>query len=240
MLVLGAGPIGLAVVEVAKARGAKVYATDLSAERLSTAADLGATPVAGGAGLIERVLELTNGEGMPVVMEATGAVAAMEQTMDLVAAGGRIVILGLVKKGTGVTLPGLDFTRKEVTILRLARLGRLFPGGARPARVGQDPLSEDRQFLRARRSAGSLRQARRQSDGPAQGRLHTGGSMKFVTFSHRSGGDHHAGVLEGDKVACLTEAGIAKSVLEVVQGGAARSTRFAPASPRRRATRSPT
>ena len=117
VLVLGAGPIGLAVVEVAKASGAKVYATDISAERLSTAADLGATPVAGGAGLFERVLELTNGEGMPVVVEATGAVAAMEQTMDLVAAGGRIVILGLVKKGTGVTLPGLDFTRKEATIL---------------------------------------------------------------------------------------------------------------------------
>jgi L-gulonate 5-dehydrogenase len=117
VLILGAGPIGLAIVEVAKARGAKVYATDISAERLSTAADLGATPVAGGAGLVERVLELTNGEGMPVVMEATGAVAAMEQTMDLVAAGGRIVILGLVKKGTGVSLPGLDFTRKEATIL---------------------------------------------------------------------------------------------------------------------------
>ena len=43
--------------------------------------------------------------------------------------------------------------------------------------------------------------------------------MKLVTFSHRSGGDHHAGVLEGDQVACLTEAGIAKSVLEIVQGG---------------------
>ncbi|MEP9386392.1 zinc-binding alcohol dehydrogenase family protein [Mesorhizobium sp. KR9-304] len=117
VLVLGAGPIGLAVVEVARARGAKVYATDISAERLSTAADLGAIAVAGGAGLVERVLELTNGEGMPVVMEATGAVPAMEQTMDLVAAGGRIVILGLVKKGQGITLPGLDFTRKEVTIL---------------------------------------------------------------------------------------------------------------------------
>lgn len=117
MLVLGAGPIGLAIVEVARAIGAKVYATDLSAERLTTAASLGATPIAGGAGLLERVLELTNGEGMPVVMEATGAPAAMEQTIDLVAAGGRIVILGLVKKGQGITFPGLDFTRKEVTIL---------------------------------------------------------------------------------------------------------------------------
>ena len=44
--------------------------------------------------------------------------------------------------------------------------------------------------------------------------------MKLVTFSHRAGGDHHAGVLEGDQVACLTEAGIASTVLEIVQGGA--------------------
>ena len=117
VLVLGAGPIGLAIVEVARALGATVYATDLSAERLTTAADLGAIPVAGGAGLLERVMELTNGEGMPVVMEATGAAPAMEETIDLVAAGGRIVILGLVRKGQGITYPGLDFTRKEVTIL---------------------------------------------------------------------------------------------------------------------------
>ena len=113
---LGAGPIGLAVVEVARARGAKVYATDLSADRLKTAAELGAIPITGGEGLVERVLEITKGEGMPVVMEATGAPQAMEQCVDLVAAGGRIVIMGLVKKGLGVTFPGLDFTRKEMTI----------------------------------------------------------------------------------------------------------------------------
>lgn len=117
VLVLGAGPIGLAIVEVARAIGAKVYVTDLSAERLTTAAGLGALPVASGAGLADRVRELTKGEGMPLVMEATGAVPVMEQAIDLVAAGGRIVILGLLKKGQGVTFPGLDFTRKEVTIL---------------------------------------------------------------------------------------------------------------------------
>jgi L-gulonate 5-dehydrogenase len=117
VLVLGAGPIGLAMVEVARAIGATVYSTDISPERLATAADLGAIPVQGGDGLLNRVLALTNGEGMPVVMETTGAAAAMEATVDLVAAGGRIVIPGLVKKGLGITFPGLDFTRKEVTIL---------------------------------------------------------------------------------------------------------------------------
>ena len=42
VLVLGCGPIGLAVIEVAKARGADLVATDISPERLETAAKLGA------------------------------------------------------------------------------------------------------------------------------------------------------------------------------------------------------
>lgn len=46
--------------------------------------------------------------------------------------------------------------------------------------------------------------------------------MKLVTFSRRNGGhDHHAGVLDGDRVADLTEAGLADSVGEVVAGGKA-------------------
>jgi 2-keto-4-pentenoate hydratase/2-oxohepta-3-ene-1,7-dioic acid hydratase in catechol pathway len=44
--------------------------------------------------------------------------------------------------------------------------------------------------------------------------------MKLVTFSHRSGGHaSHAGVLDGETVACLTEAGLAASVMEIVTGG---------------------
>ena len=78
VLVLGVGPIGLAVVEVARAIGAKVYATDLSTERLGIAAQPGAIPLAGGKRLLARVLDLTGGEATPVVMEATGASSAME------------------------------------------------------------------------------------------------------------------------------------------------------------------
>ena len=81
------------------------------------AEELGGAPIAAGATLGEEVMRLTNGEGMPVVMEATGSVDAMQSTPDLVAAGGRIVIIGLVKKGVPVTFPGLDFTRKEMTIV---------------------------------------------------------------------------------------------------------------------------
>lgn len=117
ILILGCGPIGLALIEVAQARGATVIASDMLEDRMATAAQLGAEVLPAGDGLLEAVLQRTNGEGMPVVIEATGSPKAMEQTVDLVASGGRIVIVGLVRRGQMVEFPGLDFTRKELTVV---------------------------------------------------------------------------------------------------------------------------
>lgn len=117
VLVLGCGPIGLALIEVAKARGARVLATDIVPSRLEAAARFGATIVRGGETLIKDALDRTGGEGAHVVLEATGNPKAMEQTPFLVAAAGRIVIVGLVREGLGVTFPGLDYTRREMTVL---------------------------------------------------------------------------------------------------------------------------
>lgn len=131
VLVLGAGPIGLAVAEVARERGARVHVTDLNAERLAVAAQLGLDTIPGGETLAGAVLDLTRGEGIPVVMEATGAPQAMRTACELVAAGGRVVILGLVAKGVEVALPGLDFTRKEMTILGSRASTGCFPEALR-------------------------------------------------------------------------------------------------------------
>lgn len=117
VLILGCGPIGLALIEVAQARGARVVACDINPDRLDMARTLGAETLPADELLLPTVLAQTDGEGAPVVIEATGSVGAMESTPDLVAAGGRIVIVGLIKRGVGVTFPGLDFTRKEMTIL---------------------------------------------------------------------------------------------------------------------------
>ena len=127
VLILGAGPIGLALVEVARARGADVYITDLSPSRLAIAAELGARTLPAGEPLLDAAMQATNGEGFPVVIEATGAAKAMEQTVDLVASGGRIVIVGLVKKGLSIALPGLDLTRKEMTIVGSRASAGCFP-----------------------------------------------------------------------------------------------------------------
>lgn len=126
-LILGCGPIGLALIEVARQRGARVVATDIQPLRLEIAKQLGAETLVADDHLLSKVLEQTNGEGAPVVIEATGNSKAIEQTVELVAAGGRIVIVGLIKKGVGVTFPGLDFTRKEMTIVGSRASVNCFP-----------------------------------------------------------------------------------------------------------------
>ncbi len=117
MIVVGCGPIGIFCIEVARELGAKVYACDINPQRLEIAKELGATTMLSDDNLVKNILDHTNNEGFPLVIEATGVPTVMSQTVDMVAAGGRIVIAGLVKKGVGVTFEGLDFTRKELTIL---------------------------------------------------------------------------------------------------------------------------
>jgi L-gulonate 5-dehydrogenase len=117
VLILGCGPIGLALIEVARARGATVVATDMIESRMAIARQLGAETLLADDHLLDAILERTQGEGAPVVIEATGNTKAMESTVDLVAAGGRICIVGLVKRGTMINLPGLDLTRKEMTLV---------------------------------------------------------------------------------------------------------------------------
>ncbi len=127
VLVLGCGPIGLALIDVLRAKGAEVFATDINPARLEAASQLGAQPLAGGDSLLDKVLEITEGDGMPVVIEATGNPQAMRQAVDLVAPGGRVVIVGLVPQGVDVPMPGLDFTRKEMTILGSRASVNCFP-----------------------------------------------------------------------------------------------------------------
>jgi len=126
-LVLGAGPIGLAILEIAKLRGARVVITDINKERLAFARELGAETLQADDKLLPTVLEQTDNDGADIVIEATGSPKVVESTVDFVAPGGRVVIVGLVKQGIGVTLPGLDFTRKEVNLLGSRNSVNCFP-----------------------------------------------------------------------------------------------------------------
>jgi threonine dehydrogenase-like Zn-dependent dehydrogenase len=125
--IIGAGAIGLCVQLVAQARGARVIACDLSPERLAFAAKLGAfaTVNAGESDAAARIAELTGGDGPSVVVEAVGKPATIRQALDLVAASGRVVLLGLCRDE--VTIPGSVMVRKELDFLGSRLHGGTFP-----------------------------------------------------------------------------------------------------------------
>lgn len=115
-LVVGAGPIGLAVALFAIQSGASVTILDRDAERAASAESItGAnTLVADEAGLAE-LAGSTSNEGFDVVFDATGSPAAMEKSFDHVAHGGRYVLVGVVREA--ITFQDPDFHRKEMTLL---------------------------------------------------------------------------------------------------------------------------
>ena len=71
---------------------------------------------------------------------------------------------GWSRRGRAITFPGLDFTRKEVTILGSRASVDCFPEALDAARLRQDPLPEDRQL--ASRSPRRLPSSTRLADNP--------------------------------------------------------------------------
>jgi threonine 3-dehydrogenase len=94
--VLGCGPIGLMAVAVARAGGARaVYATDLNPERLAMARAMGADEVVDARDDVPgRLRALTDGDGVDVVLEMSGAEPALHQGLAAVTNGGRVSLLG--------------------------------------------------------------------------------------------------------------------------------------------------
>jgi threonine dehydrogenase-like Zn-dependent dehydrogenase len=97
--VIGAGGIGSFILAGAArgVRDGRVVAIDIDDERLATARALGAgeTANATGADLAELLLELTDGVGFDVVIEASGAPHAPAAAIAGARRGGRVLLVGL-------------------------------------------------------------------------------------------------------------------------------------------------
>lgn len=116
VVVIGAGPIGLAAALCAWDRGARVLVADRIAGRLRTARDLGAerTVDTSAEDLAGAVADFTGSDGAAVVVEATGVPALLRQAVDLVAPSGTIVVVGISTEE--VAIPVSEFSRKEITV----------------------------------------------------------------------------------------------------------------------------
>jgi 2-desacetyl-2-hydroxyethyl bacteriochlorophyllide A dehydrogenase len=117
VVVIGCGMIGMGAIAGAVARGATVIAVDIGASKVAMAARYGAahTIDAGTENVVERVAELTGGDGADVVIEAVGAPATFTQAIDIVAFCGRVVYIGYSK--APVTYDTKFFNLKELDIM---------------------------------------------------------------------------------------------------------------------------
>jgi alcohol dehydrogenase len=139
--IVGAGPIGLAAVMTAKLfTPARIFVLDVADSRLQKAREFGADVTINNAEVdaIGLVMDLTDGLGVDVAIEAVGVPETFELCTELIRPGGRVANVGV--HGHPATLhlerlwirdvtitTGLVDTNSTPTLLRLIADGRLDP-----------------------------------------------------------------------------------------------------------------
>lgn len=118
VLVIGAGPIGLGIMEFARIAGGNVIAMDVNAERLTFCKDkLKVDHVinASTENISEQLNIITNGDMPTVVIDATGSLKAINNGFQYIAHGGRYVLVGLQKGDISFSHP--EFHKREATLM---------------------------------------------------------------------------------------------------------------------------
>ncbi|MBC2602559.1 zinc-binding alcohol dehydrogenase family protein [Puniceicoccus vermicola] len=119
VLVIGGGPIGLSVIQFAKAAGARVIVMDLNENRLAfcrEAMGVDATlRPSSSESVVAQLEELADGDQPTVVLDATGNANSMQSAFYYPAHGGRLVFVGLFQGD--VTFHDPDFHKRELTLL---------------------------------------------------------------------------------------------------------------------------
>lgn len=106
-LVIGAGMIGLLILQAARVAGcSRVFVADVDATRLKMAATLGAdeTLLGSEADVIREVLRLTDGRGVDVVLEAVGRNETVATAIDCVRKGGAVTLVGNIVPQVSIAL----------------------------------------------------------------------------------------------------------------------------------------
>lgn len=118
VLVIGAGPIGLAVIEFARLSGAELIVMDLVQSRLDfVAKTYGVAKTVlfeSDTQALQQIRQLTSGDLCPVVIDATGNHHSMSAAMNYVAQTGTLVYVGISNQA--VAFPHTALHKPEVTL----------------------------------------------------------------------------------------------------------------------------
>ncbi|WP_447955803.1 Zn-dependent oxidoreductase [Vreelandella sp. EE7] len=128
LLILGAGMIGMTILQMARAMGIdEIIVTDVIDERLAAAKELGATHVLNShtQDVEKEILALTQGEGVPLIADAACVPALLPQMLRLASPAGRIGLLGFSVQPSD--LVQLEVIKKELTLVGSRLNNRKFP-----------------------------------------------------------------------------------------------------------------
>jgi 2-desacetyl-2-hydroxyethyl bacteriochlorophyllide A dehydrogenase len=109
--ILGAGPIGLLLLQGARLNGAShVTVVDKNAARVSFAGQSGADEI------LTELDELTP-DGYDAMIDATGVIAVMRRAIDFARPGGKVLLFGVPPAGQEMCLEAFKIFRKGLTLL---------------------------------------------------------------------------------------------------------------------------
>ncbi|MFA6083228.1 zinc-binding alcohol dehydrogenase family protein [Mucilaginibacter sp.] len=118
VLIIGAGPIGLGIMEFARIAGGNVIAADVNMQRLAFCKKnlkIEYTINVKDEDTLERLKEITNGDMPTVVIDATGNQNAINGAFQYMSHGARYVLVGLQRGDIVVSHP--EFHKREATLM---------------------------------------------------------------------------------------------------------------------------
>jgi len=143
VVIVGAGPIGLMLLQLVRQAGASmIIQTDMEDTRLKLASDLGAdyTINIRREDPVKAVKGLTNGYGVDVAIEAVGSPKAITQAMKATRRGGRLSIFGVSPQDAVWEVKPFDLYDKELTITTSYRSPFTFQRAVKIASSGRVKL----------------------------------------------------------------------------------------------------
>jgi L-iditol 2-dehydrogenase len=140
--VLGCGPIGLLILQLALRAGAdRVWVTDRLAWRLTLARRLGGIPVNGRKlNAASEIQRCTGGRGVDVAFEAAWGEETVAEAAEMARFGGRVVLVG-IPSGDGLTMKHSTVRRKGLTAVMSRRMKHVYPRCLQLAQGGHVALS---------------------------------------------------------------------------------------------------
>jgi len=142
VVILGAGPIGLMILQAARIAGATaLVSVDVAERPLAMARQMGATAALDGraADLAEQVRGLTSGRGADHVIEAVGAKQTVQTSLELARRGGVVTFVGIAAE-PGIPLDTIRIVRTGLTIRSSFRYAHVHPAAIQLAAEGRVDL----------------------------------------------------------------------------------------------------